>query len=79
MKKPVKKVARAAKRGVQKAYAKAETRVMAAVGRKAVKMTMQEAKVVGRKAASAALKAGAVAAAGVVLREVRRPKRLPPA
>jgi hypothetical protein len=74
MKKKPKKVAKVAK-GVRKAYGKIETKVMAAVGRKAVGVTLSRAKVVGRKAARAALTAGAMAAAGVVLREVRKPKQ----
>jgi hypothetical protein len=40
-----------------------------------VKVKVSEAKVVGRKAARAALTAGAMAAAGVVLREMRKPRR----
>jgi hypothetical protein len=75
MKKGAKKVARSGKGAVRKAYDKVETKVMAAVGRKAVKVKVSEAKVVGRKAARAALTAGAMAAAGVVLREMRKPRR----
>jgi hypothetical protein len=75
MKKGAKKVTRAGKGAVRKAYDKVETRVMAAVGRKAVKVKLSHAKAVGRKAAGAALTAGAMAAAGVVLREMRKPKR----
>ena len=71
MPKARKKVTKRAKSSVRKAYDKVETKLMAAVGRKAVKVTMKEAKVVGRKAARAALSAGALAAAGVVVRELR--------
>jgi hypothetical protein len=74
MKKTSKK-SKAAKGRVRKAYDKVETRLMAAVGRKAVKGKLKAAKTVGRKAARAALTAGAMAAAGVVLREVRKRKR----
>jgi len=56
---------------VRKLYDKLETRVLAAAGRRAVKQKMGSAKRIGKKAARAALAAGAVAAAGVVLREVR--------
>ena len=75
MKKGAKKVTRSGKGAVRKAYDKVETKVMAAVGRKAVTVKVSEAKVVGRKAARAALTAGAMAAAGVVLREMRKPRR----
>jgi hypothetical protein len=74
MKKTSKK-SKAAKGRVRKAYDKVETRLMAAVGRKAVKGKLKAVKTVGRKAARAALTAGAMAAAGVVLREVRKRKR----
>lgn len=74
MPKARKKVTKRGKSTVRKAYDKVETKLMAAVGRKAVRVTMKEAKVVGRKAARAALSAGAMAAAGVVVRELRKPK-----
>jgi hypothetical protein len=76
MKNAPKKVSKAGKKGrVRKAYDKVETRLMAAVGRKAVQGKLRAAKKVGRKAAGAALTAGAMAAAGVVLREMRKRKR----
>jgi hypothetical protein len=75
MKKASKKLTKSSKGRVRKAYDKVETRLMAAVGRKAVKGKLKAAKTVGRKAARAALTAGAVAAAGVLLREVRKRKR----
>ena len=60
---------------VRKAYDKVESKLMAAVGRQAVKGKLKAAKAVGRKAGRAALTAGALAAAGVVLREMRKRKR----
>ena len=76
MKKTSKKPSKAARKGrVRKAYDKVETKLMAAVGRKAVKVKLKAAKKVGRRAAGAALTAGAMAAAGVVLREMRKRKR----
>ena len=75
MKKASRKSSKAGKGRVRKAYDKVEGKLMAAVGRKAVKMKLRSAKKVGRKAAGAALTAGAMAAAGVVLREMRKRKR----
>jgi hypothetical protein len=75
MKKASKKSSKAGKGRVRKAYDKVETKVLAAVGRKAVKMKHKSAKKVGRKAAGAAVTAGAMAAAGVLLREMRKRKR----
>ena len=76
MKKASTKSSKAGQKGrVRKAYDKVEGKLMAAVGRKAVKMKLRSAKKVGRKAAGAALTAGAMAAAGVVLREMRKRKR----
>ena len=75
----MKKASRSSKAGkgrVRKAYDKVETKLMAAVGRKAVKGKLKAAKTVGGKAARAGLTAGAVAAAGVVLREIRKRKRV---
>jgi hypothetical protein len=74
MKKARKQASKSGKRAIRKAYDKVETKVMAAVGRKAVQVKLSEAKVVGRKAARAALAAGAMAAASVVIKEIRKPK-----
>ena len=74
MKKTSQKSKPARKGRVRKAFDKVEARLMAAVGRKAVKVKLKAAKKVGRKAAGAALTAGAMAAAGVVLREMRKRK-----
>ncbi len=75
MKKSSKQMKKTGKGAVRNAYDKIETRVMAAVGRKAVRTKLSAAKTVGRKAAGAALTAGAMAAAGVVLREIRKPRK----
>ncbi len=61
--KPAKK-----KNAVRRAYAKLENKLMAVAGRRAVRST-------ARKAAKAALIAGSLAAAKVVLDEVRERRR----
>ncbi len=61
----------AGRQRIRKAYRKLENKVMAAAGRQAVKRAGRRAKAVGRKAAKAALVAGSLAAAKVVLDEVR--------
>jgi hypothetical protein len=66
IRKPAKK-----KNVARRAYTKLENKVMAAVGRKAVRQGARTAKVISRKAAKAALIAGTIAAAKVVLDEVR--------
>ena len=69
---------RAKKKGpLGRAYRKAETKLMAAVGRRAVRSGRQRAKAIAGKAAKAALLAGSLAAAKVVLDEVRSQKRQP--
>ncbi|HEV8613176.1 MAG TPA: hypothetical protein VGQ73_06675 [Gemmatimonadales bacterium] len=60
------------KSAVRRAYEKAETSVMAAVGRRAVRSKVNTVKKVTRRAAKAGLLAGTVAAASVVLKEVRK-------
>ncbi|HEY7682496.1 MAG TPA: hypothetical protein VH879_07610 [Gemmatimonadales bacterium] len=57
---------------IRKAYEKVETRVMAATGRKVVRGKVRTVANVSRKAAKAGLVAGAVSAAGVVVREIRK-------
>ncbi len=49
-----------------------ENRVLAAAGRRAIRNGVRTVKRVGRRAARAALIAGTVAAATVVVREVRK-------
>lgn len=67
------------KRAIRRAYDKAETKVMAAVGRRALRVGKRRAKEVARKAAKAALIAGSLAAAKVVLDEVRQQRKQPQA
>ena len=59
------------KGAVRRAYDKVETKLMAAVGRRTVRGGKKAAKTITRKAAKAALIAGSLAAAKVVLDEVR--------
>lgn len=70
-----KKLAKKGKRSVRKVYEKVETEVMAAVGRKAVRGKANAAVKAGREIAKSALTAGAIAAAGVVVREVRKRRK----
>jgi hypothetical protein len=60
------------KSAMRRAYERAETNVMAAVGRRAVKSKVSTVKKVTRRAAKAGLVAGTLAAASVVLKEVRK-------
>lgn len=57
---------------VRKAYARLETNLLAAAGRRVVRRRIRAAQAVARRAGKAALSAGALAAAGVVLREFRQ-------
>lgn len=61
----------AGRKRIRKAYRNLKNKVMAAAGKRAVKQAGRRAKTVGRKAAKAALVAGSLAAAKVVLDEVR--------
>lgn len=65
-----------AKSAAKRVFEKAESSVMASVGRKAVRAKVKEAGVVGKKAAKAALISGAIAAASVVVKEIRKRKKL---
>lgn len=60
----------------RKAYESVETRILVAEGRKSVRNKARTVAKVSRKAAKTGLIVGALAAAGVVVREVRRRKRL---
>ena len=71
----MKKLSKKGKSTARKAYDKAETEVMAAVGRKAVRGKVKSATALGKKAAKAGLVAGAMAAASVVLSGVRKRKK----
>ena len=74
MKKLMKKAAARGKDSAKRAYEKVEKEVMAAIGRKAVQKKVKAVSDVGRKAVKAGLSAGALAAAGAIVREVRRRK-----
>lgn len=75
LKKLVKKSGRVAK----KAAKGVETRVLAAVGRRAVKIgakkSVSTAKTIGKQAAKKAITAAALAAAGAVYQEMRRKRK----
>lgn len=83
MGKITKKLARGGKAAARKVYHKLEAKVMAAVGRRAVKSKLRGAKTaakdVAKRAAKQALIAGGVAAAGVLVKEIRKRKRRKPA
>lgn len=74
MGKLISKIAKGGKSKAQKLAGSAKKSVMAAIGRKTVRSKTQAVKRVAKKAAKAGLAAGAMAAAGVLVREVRRPK-----
>ena len=74
MGKLIKKLTTRGKSGARKIIGDVETNVMAAVGRKTVRGKVSAAKKVGKKAVKAGLVAGAMAAAGVVVRELRKPR-----
>lgn len=70
------KVARGSKKAVTKAWKEAETRVLAAEGRRSLEKKTAVARAVTKKAAKTGLMVGALAAAAVVAREVRK-RRVP--
>lgn len=59
----------------RKAYQKVETRILVAEGKKAVRGKVRAVKKVTRKAVKTGLIAGALAAAGVVAREIRKRRK----
>lgn len=63
---------RSGKRGIRRAYRNLEDRMLIAAGRQAIRSRVRTVKQVSRRAARAALMAGTVAAATVVVREVRK-------
>jgi len=75
MGKMTKKLSRTGKNAARKAYDKLEAKVMAAVGRKAVRSKVKGVKAVAKRAAKKALIAGGLAAAGVVASELRRRRK----
>lgn len=70
--KKVSKKGMSAKSATRKAYDSAEKSVMAAVGRKTVKNRVKTVKTVASRAGKSALVAGGLAAAGVVVSEIRK-------
>jgi hypothetical protein len=68
-------VAKRAKAATREAYDKAESTVMAAVGRSTVKRKMKRVKAVAARAGTSALIAGSLAAAGVVVSEIRKRRK----
>ncbi len=75
MGKLMKKLASRSKDAARKAYEKAETKILVAEGRKSVRGKVRTVKKVTRKAIKTGLIAGALAAAGVVAREIRKRRR----
>ncbi len=65
-----------AKDAARSAYEKVETRVLVAEGRKAVQRKANTVGRVSRKAAKTGAVAGALAAAGVVVHEIRKRRKL---
>ena len=64
------------KRRIKKLYQKAETKFLAAQGRKSVQGKVRTVKKVTRKAVKTGLVTGALAAVTVVVREIRKRRRL---
>lgn len=60
----------------EKAYRKVETKVLVAEGRKSVRAKVRTVGKVSKKAAKTGMIVGALAAAGVVVREIRKRKKL---
>lgn len=69
------KMTRKVARGSKRAARKLEAKVMEAIGRRVVRSKTKKAVAVGKKAVKRALIAGGLAAAGVVVRELRKKKR----
>ncbi len=70
-----KHVGKRARAATREAYDKAESKVMAAVGRNTVKRKMKRVKTVAARAGTSALIAGGLAAAGVVVSEIRKRRK----
>ncbi len=66
------KLAAKGREAARKAYEKVETRILVAEGRKAVDRKVQTTRRVGKKAIRTGLIVGALAAANVVVREIRK-------
>lgn len=76
MGKATKQLAAKGRKAAAKAYRKVETKVLAAEGRRSVRAKLKTAGQVSKKAAKTGLIVGALAAAKVVVQEIRRRKRL---
>jgi hypothetical protein len=72
----IRKLADKSARAVKKALKNAETRALAAEGRRSVQGKVRTVKKVTRKAVKTGLITGALAAASVVVREVRKRRKL---
>lgn len=75
MAKVVTRIVEGTRKAAKKALEKVETRILVAEGRKAVKAKARTAGRVSRKAAKTGLIVGALAATGVVVREIRKRQR----
>lgn len=71
----IKKLAQRGRDAARRAYKKGETKVLAAVGRQAVKQQARAAGRISKKAVKTGLIVGALAAAEVVVREVAKRAR----
>lgn len=69
-------IARQGREAARKAYREVETRILAAEGRKSLEKKARTTARVGKKAAKTGLVVGALAAAGVVVREIRKRRAL---
>jgi len=70
------KVVAKGQEAAEKAYRKVETKMLVAEGRKSVRAKVRTVGKVSKKAAKTGLIVGALAAAGVVVREIRKRKKL---
>jgi hypothetical protein len=76
MSKLTKKLIEKGKDAAGNAYRKVETKVLVAEGRKSVRAKVRTAGKVSRKAAKTGMIVGALAAAGVVVHEIRKRRKL---
>jgi hypothetical protein len=75
MARTMEKLAKRAGKAVRKAYEGAETKFLVAQGRKAVGAKVRKVGRVSRKAARTGAIAGTIAAAAVIVREVRKARK----
>ena len=68
--------AKKAKEAAKNAYEKVETKVLVAEGRKAVKQKVRTVAKVSKKAVKTGMVVGAVAAAAVIVREIKKRRAL---